>query len=82
MESSTSHPIERNVANYLSWRNRTRIGPALERSIFAPYWDDLARFLFQKGYTWYMVRRVIEVARPLAAYVAGLGVRRPQGAHG
>ena len=79
MESSTSDPIERNVANYLSWKKRTRIRPALERSIFAPYWDDLASFLFQKGYTWYTVRRVIEIATPLAAYVAGLGVRDATG---
>ena len=74
MESSTSDPIERNVANYLSWRKRTRIRPALERSIFAPYWDDLASFLFQKGYTWYTVRRVIEIATPLAVYATGRGV--------
>ena len=79
MESSTSDPIERNVANYLSWKKRTRIRPALERSIFAPYWDDLASFLFRKGYTWYTVRRVIEIATPLAAYVAGLGVRDATG---
>lgn len=74
MESSTSDPIEGNVADYLSWKKRTRIRRALERSIFAPYWDDLASFLFRKGYAWYTVRRVIEIATPLAAYAAGLGV--------
>ena len=79
MASSTSDPIERNVEDYLSWKKRTRIGPALERSIFAPYWDDLASFLFRKGYTWYTVRRVIEIATPLAAYLAGLGVRDATG---
>ena len=79
MESNASVQIERNVSNYLSWKKRTRVRPALERSIFAPYWDDLARFLFQQGYTWYVVRRVIEIARPLAAYVAGLGVRDATG---
>lgn len=74
MKADTGDRFEQNLATYVDWRNRPRIRPTLEHGILAPYWDDLAGFLIQKGYTWYTVRRVIEISKPLAAFAERLGV--------
>jgi integrase/recombinase XerD len=60
---------------YVEWKQTTRIRARLEGSLFAPYWDDLARALFGRGYTWYTVRRTFEIAEPFGVWVAASGVR-------
>jgi hypothetical protein len=44
--------------------------------LLAPYWDDFAVTMFERGYSWYTVRRTIEIAKPFAAYAGGHGMRR------
>ena len=61
---------------YLEWRQTTRIRSRLDRSLLAPHWDDLARTLFGRGYSWYTVRRTIEIADAFAAWAEARGIRR------
>jgi site-specific recombinase XerD len=68
MQTKTQRRVEQALARYVRWKRRRRIRPTLEQGLFAPYWDDLACFLFKRGYSWYTLRRVIEVAKPLATY--------------
>ncbi len=68
MQAQTQRKVEQARARYGRWKRRRRIRSTLEQGLFAPYWDDLASFLFQQGYSWYTVRRVIELAKPLATY--------------
>lgn len=59
---------------YFSWKQRHKIGPTLEHGVLAPHWDDVAAALLERGYTWYTVRRTIELAKPFAAYAESLGL--------
>jgi integrase/recombinase XerD len=60
---------------YHRWRRRKRIVPGLSTGVLAPWWDDLASFLVQRGDAWYTVRRTIEVSKSFTAWAEALGFR-------
>jgi len=69
--------IEKSSANiYVEWKKRPTIGPGLITGLLAPYWDDFVAAMFEQGYSWYSVRRTIEIAKPFAAYAERRGIRR------
>lgn len=70
---------DRTLSTYFKWKERPRIRPTLQDGLLAPHWDDLATFLAHQGYTWYVVRRVIEIAKPLARYAETVGVHNLAG---
>jgi integrase len=67
--------IRRGWPVYVRWKRRKRIAPELRRGILSPHWDAVARTLLDRGYAWYTVRRVIEIAKPFAAYAEDQGAR-------
>jgi integrase/recombinase XerD len=63
------------VDHYRHWKERRRVRPGLTRGLLASYWDDLVEATAEQGYTWYGVRRTIEIAKPFARYAESKGVR-------
>src|SRR5215204_5129978 len=61
---------------YAEWKERPTIRPGLIKGLLAPYWDDCAAVMFEQGYSWYCVRRTIEIAKPFAAFAESRGIRR------
>lgn len=69
--------IDEDIArNYSEWQQRPTIRPGLVEGLLAPCWDDFAATMFERGYSWYTVRRTIEVAKPFAAFAEGRGIRK------
>lgn len=70
MQDTTSFGLK----GYFEWKKGKRIRLGLASSLLAPYWDGLARRMFEQGYGWHSVRRTIEIAKPFAAYAQLQGV--------
>ena len=62
------------VKEYSEWKQRPGIQPGLVEGLLAPHWDDFAATMFERGYSWYTIRRTIEIAKPFAAYAKGNGI--------
>lgn len=71
--------VEEALQRYFQWKQRKKIHRGLLQGLLAPYWDDLAASLLERRYTWYTVRRTIEIAKPFAVYAEGRGVRDATG---